>query len=105
MSELMNTAPASAAKKEMRRQAKVTRSGAFARHGGAASEAIARHGIAFAGRPAPAVVSAPSPAATQPEQALHRVRVGVFTDRAASVAAARELESKGFRPYIARGDQ
>jgi cell division septation protein DedD len=54
---------------------------------------------------APAVVSAPSPAATQHEQALHRVRVGVFTDRAAAVAAARELESKGFRPYIARGDQ
>jgi hypothetical protein len=54
---------------------------------------------------APAVVSAPSPAATQHGQALHRVRVGVFTDRAAAVAAARELESKGFRPYIARGDQ
>ena len=54
---------------------------------------------------ASAVVSAPSPAATQHEQALHRVRVGVFTDRAAAVAAARELESKGFRPYIARGDQ
>jgi DedD protein len=54
---------------------------------------------------APAVVSAPSLAATQHEQALHRVRVGVFTDRAAAVAAARELESKGFRPYIARGDQ
>ena len=54
---------------------------------------------------APAVVSAPSLAATQHEQALHRVRVGVFTDRASAVAAARELESKGFRPYIARGDQ
>jgi cell division septation protein DedD len=54
---------------------------------------------------APAVVSAPLPAATQHGQALHRVRVGVFTDRAAAVAAARELESKGFRPYIARGDQ
>jgi DedD protein len=54
---------------------------------------------------APAVVSAPSPAATQHGQALHRVRVGVFADRAAAVAAARELESKGFRPYIARGDQ
>lgn len=53
----MNPAPASVAKKEMRREAKVTRSGAYARHGHAASESIARHGIAFARCPAPAVVS------------------------------------------------
>jgi hypothetical protein len=31
--------------------------------------------------------------------------VGAFTDKAAALAAARELESKGFKPYIARGDQ
>ena len=54
---------------------------------------------------APAIVSGPSPAAGQGAQTLHRVRVGAFTDRAAAVAAARELESKGFKPYIARGDQ
>jgi hypothetical protein len=56
---------------------------------------------------APAIVSAPSagPVAAEGGQALHRVRVGAFTDRAAAVAAARELESKGFKPYIARGDQ
>ena len=54
---------------------------------------------------APAVVSAPSPAPDEGGQALHRVRVGAFPDRAAAVAAARELESKGFKPYIARGDQ
>ncbi len=56
---------------------------------------------------APAVVSAPSPAPATGEggQALHRVRVGAFTDRAAAMAAARELENKGFKPYIARGDQ
>jgi cell division protein FtsN len=56
---------------------------------------------------APAVVSAPSPAPAAGEggQTLHRVRVGAFTDRAAATAAARELESKGFKPYIARGDQ
>ncbi|MCC7251427.1 5-formyltetrahydrofolate cyclo-ligase [Hyphomicrobium sp.] len=41
----------------MRRQAKAAREGAFARHGTRASEDIARHGIAFAGRPPPAVVS------------------------------------------------
>ena len=59
-----------------------------------------------AGAPAsaPAVVSAPT-APAEGGQTLHRVRVGGFTDRAAAVAAARELESKGFKPYIARGDQ
>jgi cell division septation protein DedD len=57
---------------------------------------------------APAIVSQPSPtpaAATEGGLALHRVRVGAFTDRAAALAAARELENKGFKPYIARGDQ
>jgi cell division septation protein DedD len=53
----------------------------------------------------PAVVSAPTPVPSEDGQALHRVRVGAFQDRAAAVAAARELESKGFKPYIARGDQ
>jgi sporulation related protein len=58
------------------------------------------------GASAPAIVSAPTPApATEGEQSLHRVRVGAFTDKAAALAAARELESKGFKPYIARGDQ
>ena len=41
----------------MRRRAKAARGAAFARLGSAAAERIARHGIAFAGRPAPAVVS------------------------------------------------
>jgi 5-formyltetrahydrofolate cyclo-ligase len=41
----------------MRRRAKATRSEAFARLAGHASEAIAAHGLAFAGRPPPAVVS------------------------------------------------
>lgn len=58
---------------------------------------------------APAVVSTPTSSPTsgsgESGQMLHRVRVGAFTDRAAALAAARELESKGFKPYIARGDQ
>jgi hypothetical protein len=57
---------------------------------------------------APSIVSQPSPtpaAATEGGPTLHRVRVGAFTDRAAAQAAARELENKGFKPYIARGDQ
>jgi cell division septation protein DedD len=54
-----------------------------------------------AAAPAPATPPAP------PEggQALHRVRVGAFADKAGALAAARELEAKGYKPYIARGDQ
>lgn len=44
-------------KNEMRRHAKAARKDAFARHGATAAADIARHGIAFAGRAAPAVVS------------------------------------------------
>jgi 5-formyltetrahydrofolate cyclo-ligase len=44
-------------KKALRREAKAARSAAFARHGAAASKTIADHGIVFAGRPAPAIVS------------------------------------------------
>jgi 5-formyltetrahydrofolate cyclo-ligase len=44
-------------KKEMRRAAKTARGAAFARLGTGASERIAEHGIAFAGKPAPAIVS------------------------------------------------
>jgi 5-formyltetrahydrofolate cyclo-ligase len=44
-------------KKEMRRAAKTARGEAFARLGPGASERIAGHGIAFAGKPAPAIVS------------------------------------------------
>ncbi len=53
----MSTDPAVEAKKRLRAEAKRTRATAFARHGRAPSEAIAEHGIGFAGRSAPAVVS------------------------------------------------
>lgn len=54
-----------------------------------------------------AAASSPTPPAAPTEggQALHRVRVGSFSDKAAALAAARELEAKGYKPYIARGDQ
>jgi cell division protein FtsN len=39
-----------------------------------------------------------------PEATLHRVRVGSFGDRAAATAAMRELESKGFKGFLARGE-
>ncbi len=44
-------------KKDMRRAAKIARQQAFARLGDGASRAMAGHGIAFAGKPAPAIVS------------------------------------------------
>ena len=44
-------------KKDLRRRAKAVRSEAFERKGATASREIAAHGIAFAGRKAPAIVS------------------------------------------------
>jgi cell division septation protein DedD len=59
-----------------------------------------------AGGSTAAVSNPTAPAApTEGGQALHRVRVGSFSDKAAALAAARELEAKGYKPYIARGDQ
>lgn len=49
--------PAAEAKKRLRREVKDIRAQAFARHGAGAAAAIAAHGIAFAGRPSPAIVS------------------------------------------------
>jgi cell division septation protein DedD len=48
--------------------------------------------------------AAPSAAAEGGPQ-LYRVRVGSFSDRAAALAAVKELEAKGYKPYVARGDQ
>jgi cell division protein FtsN len=47
------------------------------------------------------------PSATAPAggEAYHRVRIGSFPDRAAALAVAKELESKGYKPYVARGNQ
>jgi cytoskeletal protein RodZ len=54
---------------------------------------------------APNAPATPPPAVTDDGPAVHRVRVGAFADRTAAQAAARELEAKGYRPFIARGDQ
>ncbi len=37
-------------------------------------------------------------------ETLHRVRVGAFPDRAGAMTALRDLESKGYKGFIARGD-
>jgi len=52
-----------------------------------------------------APATTPAPPAATPGETLHRVRVGPFSDVAAVRAAAKELEGKGYKPYIARGDQ
>jgi sporulation related protein len=62
---------------------------------------VRRAGGTAAAPPAPVTAAAPA----EGGQALHRVRVGSFADRTAAQAAARELEAKGYKPYIARGDQ
>lgn len=62
---------------------------------------VRRAGGSTAAASSPTAPAAP----TEGGQALHRVRVGSFSDKAAALAAARELEAKGYKPYIARGDQ
>jgi cell division septation protein DedD len=50
---------------------------------------------------------APAPAPAAPVASgdtLHRVRVGSFPDRSSAQAVVRELEGKGYKPFIARGD-
>lgn len=49
----------------------------------------------------------PTPAPPSPAggQTLYRVRVGGFSDRAAAVDAMKQLEGKGFKPFIARGNE
>jgi DedD protein len=51
---------------------------------------------------APAAAPAPAPAAGQ---TLYRVRVGGFADRAGAVDAMKQLEAKGYKPFIARGNE
>ena len=59
------------------------------------------------GGPAPApTVPAPAPSASPAAgQTLYRVRVGGYTERAAAVDALKQLEDKGFKPFIARGNE
>jgi len=56
---------------------------------------------------APTAEPAPAPAVTSSEtgggQTLYRVRVGGYPDRAAAVTVQRELQEKGYQPYIAKG--
>lgn len=51
-------------------------------------------------------VGGPVPAVTEGGGAtLHRVRVGGFPDRVAALAALKQLEAKGYKPFVARGNE
>jgi hypothetical protein len=54
--------------------------------------------------PAPAAPPASAGAATS-DGTLYRVRVGPFDDKTAATSTLRELEQKGYTPFIARGGQ
>src|SRR5438552_111470 len=45
---------------------------------------------------------ASTPAANPGGDGLHRVRVGPYPDRAAATSALKELEAKGYKPFLAR---
>jgi len=47
----------------------------------------------------------PAPAPASGGETWHRVRVGAFPDRAAAVVVLKELEAKGYKPFLARGPQ
>jgi hypothetical protein len=44
-------------------------------------------------------------AAAATTETFHRVRVGGFADRAAALAALKNLESRGYKPFLARGSE
>jgi cell division septation protein DedD len=71
------------------------------------SKDLAADGMSVQVRRAGAEPTPGPPAATMPRgtDTLHRVRVGSFPDKLAAEAVAKELESKGYKPFIARGDQ
>ncbi|MGH7302358.1 MAG: SPOR domain-containing protein [Candidatus Rokuibacteriota bacterium] len=55
--------------------------------------------------PAPAPATVNSAAAATSDGTLYRVRVGPFDDKTAATSTLRELEQKGYTPFIARGGQ
>lgn len=58
-----------------------------------------------AGGAAPAPASPSNPASTASDGTLYRVRVGPFDDKTTATSTLRELEQKGYTPFIARGGQ
>jgi cell division septation protein DedD len=57
------------------------------------------------GGSAPAPAAASSAPAAPSDGTLYRVRVGPFDDKSTATSTLRELEQKGYSPFIARGGQ
>ena len=69
----------------------------------ALSKDLAATGLKVQVRRAGSSGSAASPPAVNGGGAgLHRVRVGPYPDRAAATSALKELEAKGYKPFLAR---
>jgi len=58
-----------------------------------------------AGGAAPAPAAASSAPTATTDGTLYRVRVGPFDDKTTATSTLRELEQKGYSPFIARGGQ
>src|SRR5256712_8421930 len=72
----------------------------------ALSKDLAVDGLKVQVRRAGASAPAPSAgAATSGGDSLYRIRVGPFDDRGAAASTLRELEQRGYTPFIARGGQ
>ena len=73
----------------------------------ALSKDLAVDGLKVQVRRASASAPAPSAggAAMSGGDSLYRIRVGPFDDRAAATSTLRELEQRGYTPFIARGGQ
>ena len=71
----------------------------------ALSRDLAADGLPVQVRRSGGAAAAPSTPAAASGDTLHRVRVGSFPDRTSAQAVLRELEGKGYRPFIARGSE
>src|SRR2546429_677095 len=81
----------------------VVRPGLPLRDAVALSKDLAAMGLKVQVRRSGAAASpASTPAANPGGDGLHRVRVGPYPDRAAATSALKELEAKGYKPFLAR---
>jgi hypothetical protein len=75
----------------------------------ALSRELGDDGLAVRVRRVGSTASPPAPGsereAASGTDTLHRVRVGGFADRATAMAALREIEALGYKPFLARGSE
>jgi cell division septation protein DedD len=71
----------------------------------ALSKDLADDGLSVRVRRMGTAAAAPRVQASVTRETFYRVRVGGFADRAAAVAALKDLESRGYKPFLARGSE